>query len=95
MFRCLWYQTRDIRIDVFSNKVVYNIPLHLEPKWKQCSKIVFYEDRIELTITPENQAPIPQNSVESSLHNPLNESEPSGGSDICSQSHQHPYREMK
>jgi hypothetical protein len=50
MFRCLWYQTRDIRIEVFSNKVVYNIPLYLEPKWKEFSKIVFHDDRIELIL---------------------------------------------
>lgn len=34
MLRMLWAQCRDMRVEVFSNKIVYNIPIYSETIFK-------------------------------------------------------------
>jgi len=91
--RHLWSHIRDVRVDVFQHKVVYDIPLYGDLIFKNY-KIERKYNNIILT-TFQCPKPVVLDLEEPLLHNPLNDSEPSVGNGMYLESHQPIYREMK
>jgi hypothetical protein len=56
MLRLLWAHTREIRLEVFQNKVVYDIPLGREPIFKNF-KIEIKNGSIKLTTYQDTPQP--------------------------------------
>lgn len=71
MKKHLWAHTREMRVDVFQHKVVYDIPLGRETIFKNF-KIEIKEDSIKLTTF---QSPTPPRLVKPLCDNPLIETE--------------------
>jgi len=66
MFRLLWMHSRDIRVDVFKNKIVYNIPIYSEKIFKDFNfKVEQCESGCGLRLTIIKP-------IESILEEPLN-----------------------
>lgn len=87
----LWAHCRDIRVEVYQTKVIYNIPLYGDKIFKN-AKIDVNKHEIILTTFQE---PTQHHLEVSSYDNPLIETERPGGNDKYSQSHQLVCREMK
>jgi hypothetical protein len=65
MQRLLWAFTRELRVEVFKNKVVYDIPLGSENLYKNF-KIEFKENSIKLTTFQDPPQPhCPRHPVQS------------------------------
>jgi hypothetical protein len=90
--RHLWSHIRDVRVDVFQHKVIYDIPLYGDLIFKNY-KLERKNNSIILT-TFQSPKPVVLDLEAPSLHNPLNESEPSVGNGTYLESHQPIYREM-
>jgi hypothetical protein len=91
MFRLLWSHCRNITVDVFNHKVVYNIPLYGDLMFKN-SKIEINDNSITLTF---HQEPIEPDSVKSLCNNLTVEKERLDETEKYSVSHQLVFREMK
>jgi len=106
MLKFLWAQCRNIRVNVFQNKVVYSIPLYGENiNAKILSYTVNYDSfsqRLELTTCLDVVGsptvylePTLHHSEESSLHTVKIETVPLDGNDKYSESYPLASHEMK
>jgi hypothetical protein len=93
LLRALWTHSRNINVAVFQGKVVYDIPLYNDLLFKNFR--VDYTHSSLLLTTYRCPLPVALDLEEPLSYNPLVESERPGGSDRCSVSHQHLFREMK
>lgn len=89
--RLLWSHCRDIRVEVFQHKVVYDIPLHNDLIFKNF-KAEYVNGGIVLTTFQE---PVQPHSAKLSYDNQLIEMERLDETDKYSVSHQLVYHEMK
>jgi len=93
MLKMLWSHTRSIDVSVFSNKVVYRIPLYSDFIFKN-AKIEICNDGRELKLTTF-QEPVEHRLEEPVSDNQINLKVLPDESDKYLQFHQHPCRKMK
>jgi len=89
----LWSHCRDMRVEVFSNKIVYNIPIYSETIFKFFTyDLKKTSSGLRLTLS---QVPTQLHSVKSSYDNQLIEKVQLDETDKYLLSHQLVFREMK
>jgi hypothetical protein len=93
MLRQIWAHCRDIRVDAFQNKIVYNIPLYFNLE-KQLTNFTVQTTPGNITLTLYRE-PIQPHLEESSSHNQKTLKEPLGENDKCLSSHQQVFHKMK
>ena len=91
--KMLWSHTRSIDVSVFSDKVVYRIPLYSDFLFKN-AKIEYCSDGRELKLTTYQSPTVPHSEV-SSCDNQLTVKVLPDESDKYLEFHQHPSRKMK
>ncbi len=93
MFKLLWSHTRSIEVSVFSNKVVYHIPLYSDFIFKN-AKIEYCNDERQLKLTMCRE-PAEPHSEASSCDSQIIAKVLVAETDTCSLSHQPPSHKTK